>query len=162
VSRVLIIAALGLMAACTRFAYVDIDTIGPGYTTGGGEWGGGGGITAVVRVYERGGVTVVCGAWTTDRQSVLTVELNEQVVAAASVYIGKTRVAQNLGFMARLAYSDNIAGAQADCVASTVPWQAAFTAAAPHFRFPQMVFQTDSTSGNREIFRQTERPGIIR
>lgn len=161
-ARVLIIAALGLVAACSGFARVGADFIDQRYATGGGEWSGGGGITAVVRVFERGGVTVVCGAWTTDRQSVLTMNLNSDVIQAGSVYVGKTRVAQNLGFMAEFAYSENIAGAQANCVASTAPWQAAFAAATPHFRFPQMVFLIDSNGGNREAFRQTERPGIIR
>lgn len=104
---------LGLVAGgCTRHAGVGTDTVGPGYVTGGGEWNSGGGVTAVVRIFERGGVTVVCGAWTTDRQSVLSINQNDDAIEAGSVYAGKTRLAMNLAFMARVPYADNISGAQ--------------------------------------------------
>ena len=69
--RALICGALvlGLVAGgCTQHPSVGTDTVGPGYVTGGGEWNSGGGVTVVVRIFERGGATVVCGAWTTDRQ----------------------------------------------------------------------------------------------
>jgi hypothetical protein len=78
--------------------------------TGGGEWNTGGGVTVVARVFERNGATVVCGAWTTDRQSVLTINLNYNVMETGSVYLGRTRVVQNLGFMARAPYAGRLFG----------------------------------------------------
>ncbi len=131
---------LGLVAGgCTQHPSVGTDTVGPGYVTGGGEWNTGGGVTAVVRVVERDGATVVCGAWATDQQSVLTINLNEDAIETGSIYAANTRLVQNLGFMARVPYSDKISGAQARCVASPVPWRAEFAEEGPRLRFPRLV-----------------------
>ncbi len=169
--RALICGALvlGLVAGgCTRHADVGTDTVGPGYVTGGGEWNSGGGITVVVRAFERGGVTVVCGAWTTDRQSVLSINQNDDAIEAGSVYAGKTRLVMNLAFMARVPYADSISGAQANCVASSVPWRAEFAETGPRLRFPRLAFpggggdEEGGGGGSPLIFRQTPRPDIVR
>ena len=155
--------ALGLLAmACTRFATIGTDTIGPGYTLGGGEWDSGGGITTATRVFERDGVTVVCGAWTTDRQSVLSIRNNDDVIEAASLYAGSTRLVRDLGFMSRIRYSQNISAAQANCVASGKPWQPEFAATAPRIRFPLLAFRLSSGSRQTITFRMSARPDIIR
>ena len=160
---------LGLVVGgCTRYASVGTDTVGPGYVTGGGEWNTGGGVTAVVRVVERDGATVVCGAWTTDRQSALTINLNDDAIETGSVYVGNTRLVQNLDFMARVPYSDNISGAQARCVASSVPWRAEFAENGPRLRFPRLAYPDDGADeevgggGLSLIFRETTRPDIVR
>ncbi len=164
-------AVLGIglaVVACTRYADVGTDSVGPGYATGGGEWNSGGGITAVARAFERGGATVVCGAWATDRQSVLSANMNYGVMETGSVYIGRTRIVQNLVFMARVPYSDNISGAQANCVASSVPWRAEFAEKEPRLRFPRVAYPPDggdvksAGGGSPMIFRETTRPEIIR
>ncbi len=164
-------AVLGIglaVVACTRYADVGTDSIGPDYATGGGEWNSGGGITVVARAFERGGATVVCGAWATDRQSVLSLHMNRDVMQTASVYIGRTRIVQNLAFMARVPYSDNISGAQANCVASSVPWRAEFAEKGPRLRFPRVAYPPDGGDeesgggGDALIFRETPRPEIIR
>jgi len=163
------VPGLALLAmACTRFAIVGTDIIGPGYAIGGGEWNSGGGITIVVRAFERGGATVVCGAWATDRQSVLSVNQNRDVMEAGSVYIDRTRIVHNLAFMARIPYSDNITGSQASCVASSVPWRTEFAETEPRTRIPRMAFGIDGGDedggggGDALRFRETERPDIIR
>ena len=156
-----------VVGGCTRYASVGTDTVGPGYVTGGGKWNTGGGVTAVVRVVERGGATVVCGAWTTDWQSSLTINLNEDVIETGSIYFGNTRLVQNLGFMARVPYSDNISGAQARCVASPVPWRAEFAEQGPRVRFPRLQYPSDGGDemvgggGLPLIFRETARPDIV-
>ena len=169
--RALICGALlsGLVAGgCTRHTSVGTDTVGPGYVTGGGEWNSGGGITAVVRAFERGGATVVCGAWATDRQSVLSINRNEDAMEIGSVYAGNTRLVMNLAFMARVPYADNISGTQANCVASPVPWRAEFAAQEPRLRFPRLAFPADggdevnAGGGGALIFRETARPDIVR
>ena len=169
--RALICGALvlGLVAGgCTQHAGVGTDTVGPGYVTGGGEWNSGGGITVVVRAFERGGVTVVCGAWTTDRQSVLSLNMNHDAMETGSVYAGNTRLVMNLAFMARLPYADNISGAQANCVASSVPWRAEFAEQGPRLRFPRLAFpggggdEDSGGGGSPLIFRETTRPDIVR
>ena len=164
-----VVLGIGLaVAACTRFTDVGTDTIGAGYATGGGEWNSGGGITAVARAFERGGATVVCGAWATDRQSVLSANRNHDVMETGSVYIGRTRIVQNLVFMARVPYSDNISGAQANCVASSVPWRAEFAEKGPRLRFPRVAYPPDGGDegsgggGSPLIFRETAKPEIIR
>lgn len=160
-----IVAATVVLAACAHATPAGSDTVGPGYVTGGGTWNTGGGISAAVRVLKRGGATVVCGAWTTDRQSALTVNHNRDVMAAGSVYLAGTRLVQGLGFMARVPYSNNIAGASANCVASSVPWRPAFADARPKVRFPRLVFSEAADEGtgggNAAIFRQTSRPDIV-
>ncbi len=164
-------AVLGIalvVVACTRYADVGTDPVGPGYATGGGEWNSGGGITVVVRAFERDDATVVCGAWATDRQSVLSANMNYGVMETGSVYIGRTRIVQNLVFMARVPYSDNISGAQANCVASSVPWRAEFAEKEPRLRFPRVAYPPDggdvksAGGGSPLIFRETTRPEIIR
>lgn len=159
--------ALGLIAAgCTGQSPLGFDRVAPGYATGGGVWDAGGGITAVARVFQRDGATVVCGAWATDRQSALTIYLNEDVMEAASVYSDGTRLVNGLRFMQRVAYADNITGAQANCVASKVAWRPGFAAAEPVLRFPRMVFPEGEDGsfggGGTAIFRQTARPSIMR
>ncbi len=169
--RALIAGALvlGLVAGgCTRQPGVGTDTVGPGYVTGGGEWNSGGGITAVARAFERGGATVVCGAWATDRQSVLSLNMNSDVMETGSVYIGRKRIVQNLAFMARVPYADNISGAQANCVASSVPWRAEFAEEGARLRFPRVAYPPDggdedgSGGGDALVFRETPRLEIIR
>jgi len=160
--------ALGLVAGgCARPVDAGTDKVGPGYVTGGGEWNGGGGITVVVRLFERGGATVVCGAWTTDIQPVMDMGINHDVIETGSIYAGATRLVMNLDFMARVPYADNITGDQAGCVASAVPWRAEFAEVGPHVRFPRVVFHGDgggedsAGGGSPTIFRQTDRPDIV-
>ena len=169
--RALIAGALvlGLVAGgCARYVSVGTDTVGPGYVTGGGEWNGGGGITVVVRIFERGGATVVCGAWTTDIQPVMDMGVNDEVIETGSIYAGGTRLVMNLGFMARVPYADNITGEQAECVASPVPWRAEFADTGPRVRIPRVVFPADGGDedsgggGSPLIFRETTRPDIVR
>ena len=162
------LAVVLLVAACTPYVSLGTDTVALGYVTGGGEWNSGGGITVVARAFERGGATVVCGAWATDRQSVLSANMNYGVMETGSVYIGRTRIVQNLVFMARVPYSDNISGAQANCVASSVPWRAEFAEKEPRLRFPRVAYPPDggdvksAGGGSPMIFRETTRPEIIR
>jgi hypothetical protein len=160
---------LGLVAGgCAPHVSVGADPVGPGYVSGGGEWNSGGGVTVVVRIFERGGTTVVCGAWATDQQSVLSINRNTDAIQVGSIYAGNTRLVQNLSFMAHVPYSINITGAQAECVASTVPWRAEFAETGPRVRFPRLAFpggggDMDSGGGGSPlVFRQTPRPDIVR
>ena len=169
VNRQVILFLLAVLStSCAGYEGAGSENIRPGYTIGGGDWNTGGGITAVVRVSERNGSLVVCGAWATDRQSALTALLNEDVMQAGSVYLDGTRVMQGLSFMAHVAYSDNITGAQADCVTSQVSWRASFAGAEPRLRFPRMAFAQDggdemaAGSGDATVFREGSRPNIIR
>jgi hypothetical protein len=135
------------------------DAIAPGYVTGGGEWDSGGGVTAVARVFGRGGRTIVCGAWMTDRQSVLSILYNEDVVAAASIFAGDTRMT----------------GQQANCVFSNLPWTEQLSGAPVRMRFPRLSFGGDFGaglgigfggvgigSGDRVTFRERPRPDPVR
>lgn len=164
--RAILVTLAVMTAACARYVVVETATVGPDYVTGGGEWNTGGGITTAVDIYERDGATVVCGAWTTDRQSVLTYNRNKEVMAVASVYAGRTRLVQDLSFMARVPYSRNIAGEQANCVRSSVPWRPEFAETGPRARFPRFVDPEMSDElgqgGSMVVFRETPRPDIVR
>jgi hypothetical protein len=154
--------AAGLaLAGCTTAVSVGTDTIDPRYSVGGGQWSSGGGITIAARAFERNGVAVICGAWTMDRQSVVTSELNEEVMQAGSVYLGDDRAVQNLSFMRMVPYSDNIASEQANCVATGRPWKADYVAAPARVRIPRMAFLLDEETGDIVVFRETQRAKII-
>lgn len=151
------------------------DVIAPGYSTGGGEWNSGGGITAVARIFGRDGRTIVCGAWMADQQSALSVRYNEDVVAAASLFAGDTRIIRNFGFMRRLPYADNLTGQLANCVFPGLPWTEQLSDAPVRMRFPRQSFGggfgggfgvgfggVGLGSGGRVTFRETPRPDPVR
>ena len=151
------------LAGCTTATPVGTDPIDSRYSVGGGEWNSGGGITIVARAFERNGVAVICGAWTMDRQSGMTSELNNDVLAAGSVFLDGDRAVQNLSFMRRVPYSDNIAGEQANCVATGLSWKADYTTSPARVRLPRMVFEgLDAEMGEFVKFRETRRAAIIR
>ena len=161
-SRLSLIAVLALLGACTRYEPAGFETIGPGYSVGGGMWNTGGGITVVARAFERNGATVVCGAWTTDRQSAMTYAYNSDVIQTASVYLAGERLVQNLSFMAQVPYAENISGRQARCVATAEPWRDAFAGAAARPRFPRYaVPEKDEDDGVVFVFREVARPDIV-
>lgn len=162
-TRILTVAALALlMAACARQSPVGTDSVGPGYTVGGGDWSSGGGITVIARVVERDGRAAVCGAWTTDRQSVITEMHNDGVMETASISIGGKRLVQNLSFMPKVRYAENITGAQANCVVTSEPWQGEYASMAPRMHFPRIVHVLDTDDmGKRVVFRQKPRPDIV-
>ena len=149
------------LVGCATATPVGTDQIDLRYSVGGGKWNTGGGITIVARAFERNGVTVICGAWTMDRQSVLTSKLNEQVMQAGSVYLGGDRAVQNLSFMRLVPYSNNIAGEQANCVAASLPWKADYVAVPTRVRLPRRAFRVYAESGNFAVFRETNRAEII-
>ena len=151
------------LAGCATATPMGTDAIDSHYVTGGGTWSSGGGITAVVRVKERDGAALVCGAYAMDRQSTMSVELNRWVIEAAAVDLAGDRLVQNLSFMRQLPYSGNIAGQQANCVASGKPWKAAYADAPPSLRFARMAFLDDPTDDmNPVIFRPGPRDAILR
>ncbi len=155
-------AAVLALVGCATAASVGTDPIDSRYSVGGGEWSSGGGITIAARAFERNGVTVICGAWTMDRQSVVTSELNDFVLEAGSIFLDGDRAVSNLSFMRLVRYSDNIAGEQANCVASGLPWKADYAAAPARVRIPRMAFTLDLRPVNRVVFRETQRAEIIR
>ncbi|MEE8455254.1 MAG: hypothetical protein V3R90_10975 [Limibaculum sp.] len=151
------------LAGCTTATPVGTDPIDSRYSVGGGEWNSGGGITIVARAFERNGVAVICGAWTMDRQSGMTSELNNDVLEAGSVFLDGDRAVQNLSFMRRVPYSDNIAGEQANCVATGLSWKADYTTVPARVRLPRMVFEgLDAEMAEFVKFRETRRAAIIR
>jgi len=149
------------VSACAHYAEVDPARLGPGFVSGGGDWTSGGGITVAVRAEDRGGVTVICGAWTTDRQSALTSELNEKVIEAGSIYLGGHRAVQNLSFMPRVAYGPDLTGLPARCVASPLAWEPGFASARPVVRLPRMTFVIDGEFADTLTFRPGPRPALV-
>ena len=159
----LVRCAAGLaFVGCATVTSVGTDPIDSRYSVGGGEWSSGGGITIAARAFERNEVTVICGAWTMDRQSVVTSELNDFVLEAGSIFLDGDRAVQNLSFMRLVRYSDNIAGEQANCVAAGLPWKADYDAAPARVRIPRMAFAQGDLPENFLVFRETPRAEIIR
>lgn len=161
---VIVIAASLMVAACTSHQPQGTTSVTPEFSTGGGEWSSGGGISVAVDLREQNGATVVCGAWTTDRQSVMSQDLNNDVMAVASVYGGNTRLVQNLSFMPRVPYARNLTGARANCVRTSESWRAEFAEAGPRVRIPRYVhgLPADDQGGNGSmvVFRETPRADI--
>ncbi len=159
----LVRCAAGLaLAGCATVTPVGTDPIDLRYSVGGGQWNSGRGITVVARAFERNGVAVICGAWTIDSQSGLTRDYNDDVLEAGSVFLDGDRAVQNLSFMRRVPYSDNIAGEQANCVATGLPWKADYDAAPARIRMPRMAFVLDADPMHVVKFRETQRAAIIR
>ena len=164
--RLLPVLALTLAVACARGEPAGFDTVGSGYSVGGGQWKTGGGLTVAVRAFERGGRTLVCGAWATDRQAVMTERYNRDVMEVGSIYLDGERLVQNLAFMPRVRRPDDLAGSEARCVTSPVSWRPGFAEAAPRVRFPRYAVSGDddedsgATSGPL-VFREAARPDVL-
>ncbi len=84
------------------------------------------------------------------------------MIEAASIYAGSTRLVQNLNFMPRVRYAENIAGAPANCVASTKPWRAEFATEGARVEIPRLQFALYDEASNRVTFRQSARPDIVK
>lgn len=162
----LTVAALSLMTACAALQYqpAGYDTITQAYSVDGGQWDTGNGITTVTRIFERDGATIVCGAWVADFGLGPSYGHNDEVMEAASVYAGGTRLVQDLGFMPELAKSRDVTGEQARCVRSAVPWQADFAQTGPDVTFApiQVGDQPEEDGGGDMIrFRDAQRASIL-
>ncbi len=72
------------------------------------------------------------------------------------------RAVQNLSFMRLVRYSDNIAGEQANCVATGLPWKADYALVPARVRLPRIAFTLGRRPANRVVFRETHRAEIIR
>jgi hypothetical protein len=160
-ARPLIPLALALtLSACAQHASVGPDSLGPGYVTGGGDWTSGGGISVAVRATERNGATVICGAWTTDQQSALSIYLNDDVMEAGAISLGGHTAVRNLGFMQRHAWGTDLTGASANCIASRLAWNASFASAAPQVHLPRMTFVINQDNVDTVTFRPGPRPSL--
>ena len=172
----IVFGLLAVAGCAAALPPVGTDRIGTGYTTGGGAWDSGGGITVVARAVERDGVTAVCGAWMTDRQSALSVNFNEDVLQAGSAFAGEQRLVNGLAFMRRTDFRDDLSGQTANCVATSLPWQASFGAEPLDLRFPRVSFNNSAGlrrstglgrisqgpgAGDTVTFRQTPRPSAV-
>ena len=155
-------AAVLALVGCATVTPVGTDPIDLRYSVGGGQWDSGRGITVVARAFERNGVTVICGAWTIDSQGGLTRDYNDDVLEAGSVFLDGDRAVQNLSFMRLVPYSDNIAGEQANCVATGLPWKTDYATVPARVRLPRMAFTLDPKPLNVVVFRETQRAEIIR
>lgn len=159
--------SLGLAACDTRSVTIGGDVVGPQYTVGGGEWSSGGGITAVAHVVDRAGRAAVCGAWMTDQQSALSSQYNEDVMQAAAVFAGRTRLVSNLSFMQRVQWRQDLTGQSANCVETGYPYSADLVAQPLALRFPRLSFGGGRgvgtvgiglLSGDSVSFRESPRP----
>lgn len=160
-ARYIVPALLSLaVSACALHADVDPDAVGPGYVTGGGDWTSGGGISVAVHAAERNGITVICGAWATDRQSALSTLLNEDVMEAGAVSLGGRRAVSNLLFMQRHQWDADLTGASANCVASRLAWEAGFAGTAPRIHLPRMTFVINQDNVDTVTFRPGPRPSL--
>ena len=140
--------------ACTKPAPVATEAVTEDYVLGSGKWDSGGGITIVAKAFEQNGEAVVCGAWATDRQSVITVALNDAIMGAASVHAGDTRLVQNLQFMTKASAPSALITSYASCVSSGQSWQDSF-ATDLHISIPRQRFSVGDRFGKYVVFRQT-------
>ena len=150
----LCMALAAIAGACAKAAPIPTEAVTEDYVLGSGKWDTGGGITIVAKAFEQNGETVVCGAWATDQQSIITVALNDAIMGAASVYSGETRLVQNLKFMAKAASPTALIRSYATCVTSRRAWQDSF-ATDLYIRIPRQRFTVGDQFGKWAIFTQT-------
>ncbi|MBK0399920.1 hypothetical protein H0I76_12030 [Limibaculum sp. M0105] len=168
--RVALVLTLALCGCAAPLPPALDEVITRDFAVGGGEWSSGGGITAVGKVVDRQGEVVACGAWTTDRQSALSILRNEDVIRAGALFVGGRRVVGNLGFMLRYEESARLLGRPASCVRTGLRWDPGYGTAETAFRFPRLTFAGGGGigrigvpavglgSGDTITFRQGPRP----
>jgi hypothetical protein len=103
---------------------------------------------------------VICGAWTTDQQSALSIYLNDDVMEAGAVSLGGRMAVRNLGFMQRHQWRPDLTGASANCVASKLAWNPGFVATPPEVRLPRMTFVVNQDNIDTVTFRPGPRPSL--
>ena len=154
-ASVLAAAALALAGCTSPGVPAGTATVTDAWARAGGVWSSGGHLLVAAGVREDQGRVALCGAWTTTPQSVLSVRHNETVIEAGSARFRGVRLAQGLGFMARLPEGAPLAGATARCVRTEEPWQPGDEARAVTVRLPHMAFEYDEYMGPLAVFRQT-------
>ena len=142
-----------IAGACTKAAPIASEAVTEDYVLGSGKWDSGGGITIVAKAFDQNGEAVVCGAWATDQQSVITGTLNEEIIGAASVYAGGTRLVQNLKFMNRAPSPTALIVSYANCVSAGRPWQDSY-ATDLHISIPRQRFSVGDQFGKWVVFTQ--------
>lgn len=90
----------------------------------GGRYTSGGGLTVAASVREARGQTLVCGVWAqSEQQSVLTKNVERNVLSSGAVFLGGERLVQDLFFMREVDPQPSYAGLPANCELVARAWQ---------------------------------------
>ena len=127
---------------------------GGSYDASHGIWTDGGLVTVHARVIEHNGNAGYCGYWTGEGLTGVSEIYSREVLSAAVIYAGGTRLHQGLAGLPR---SDGPAGSACYVTAST--WDPALAGARATVRFPTMEFERDNDEATYVLrFRQVGTP----
>lgn len=133
----------------------------PGFHAGGGLWSSGGGIRVFVAVHEQDGRVALCGAWSTTRQSALSLMYNRDVIAVGGVSLGGERLVTGLGFMQELREGAVPASpSETRCIVTDTVWRQDYAGLAPEIRLPRLSIVIDTDPYDTIVFRQGVRPAF--
>jgi hypothetical protein len=145
-----LLSMIGLMAALGGAAAASDVRLSERVTLAHGSYDIGGGMTvaAELRRTANGG-TALCGVWAESAAlAAVTAGEARRSLSLATVYVDGRRIAQDLGFMPKVAPRLDYAGAPAVCRRVDLPWHAGLV---PEVFLPR----NRDTLGNRVGFRQT-------
>ncbi|MBE0453556.1 orotidine 5-phosphate decarboxylase [Roseovarius autotrophicus] len=140
-----LLVSLGMMIALGGAAAASETRLSEGVSLAQGSFNTGGGMTvaAELRRTSTGG-TALCGVWAeSESQAAYTAGEARRVLDHASVSVGGRRIAQDLGFLPKIAPRLDYAGAPARCRLVDLPWRAGLV---PEVFLPRRVIQP----GNRD------------
>lgn len=151
-----LLSMIGLMAALGGAAAASDVRLSERVTLAHGSYDIGGGMTvaAELRRTANGG-TALCGVWAESAAlAAVTAGEARRSLSLATVYVDGRRIAQDLGFMPKVAPRLDYAGAPAVCRRVDLPWHAGLV---PEVFLPRRTIQPGNrdTLGNRVGFRQT-------
>lgn len=161
--RLTIASLLLLIAGCAPAVQISGgEEVDARYATAGGIWNDGAVITVAARLREEQGRVAVCGVWTVDEASTLTLFLHDRIVQAGSIRLGGQTLVNNLRYMPRVAHGPDLSGAGARCVLTEVAWEDAFADLGPEIRLPRQRLNGGRGSDEPQItFRQAPVPRLI-
>ncbi|MEM1276028.1 MAG: hypothetical protein AAGH74_05850 [Pseudomonadota bacterium] len=148
--------------ACTNHISTAGSELDQSYVTVGGHWNDGAIVTVMARAVERDGRLAVCGAWTVKRQSVLTDNLHDRIVAAGVVYVDGNRVVDNLSFMQEVSFANDLRGKATNCIVTDRAWSEASQSL--NIRLPRQSFGSGGFGEDGEPvlrFREGPVPSLL-
>ena len=130
----------GCVATSGAGARVERERIDLSYKLSSAAWTGGGHLLFITRMNESAGKLRLCGAYGPANADPRAAALSRDVADSTTIYLGQTRVANGVGFLARHDGSRNPVGQPANCVITALDWRPEFAIEETHIRLGRNSF----------------------
>lgn len=146
-----------LLSGCAWFYDpMNTQTLTPDYAVGGGSLQWGDQIIVAAKVSEQDGRVAICGLWTVANESTISIGVHEYFVGSGIIRVNGSTVAQNLDFLPRKGFSENMLGQATGCALTGQSWQSAYDGAKTEIIFPRQDLGAGEMEDTKYRFRQTE------